>query len=146
MGLVVGIAVLTMMLSSITTQAIVIDEKTIRETIGIIQEGPSTQDVPDIVDEWAYTPRDKAIPTGKAQLKVTELFGVPDKYNKINLQSAIWLQDIIDTSGKYVDLPEQSKTAYFGYYNSVQNNMAYFEVTHPDGTVQYYHIEYHEVP
>lgn len=144
--LAVGITALTVMLSPMLTQAIVIDEKTIRETIGIVQEGPSPQDVPNIVDEWPFTPREQAIPTGKAQLKATNLFGVPDKYNRINLQSAIWLQDIIDTPGKYIDLPEQSKTAYFGYYNSVQNNMAYFEVTYPDGTVQYYHIEYHEVP
>lgn len=126
--------------------ATAVDEKTIQETIGIVQPGPSPDEVPRIVEKWTFTSPDNVPSTGKPQLKVTELLAKPDQYNKVRLASATWLQNIIDKPGKYVDLPDQAKAEYFGYLNSIRNNMAYYEVTFPDGTAKYYHIDFHEEP
>lgn len=148
MGLVVGIAtvsILSLMLIP-TTQVTAVDQRTIQDTIGIVQPGPSPDEMPIISENWQFHPRDGIPSTGKPQLKITELYAKPDKYNRINFHAAQWLQNIIDKPGKYVDLPEQSKAEYFGYYNSVRNTMAYFEVTFPNGTAKYYHIEFHEDP
>jgi hypothetical protein len=147
-GAVVGVIVASVfsLMLFLPTTVTAVDPNTIEQTIGIVQPGPSPKDVPRIVDTWEYVPMDKLPSTGKPQLMISEIQGKPDKYNKINYQAAKWIQDPLSKPGKYVDLPEQSKAEFFGYLNSVRNNMAYYEVTYPDGSVKYFHVDYHEVP
>lgn len=148
-GAIVGVmtaSILSLMLFLPTTSVTAVDLETIEQTIGIVQPGPSPKDIPRIVDTWEYVPMDKIPSTGKPQLLITEMQATPDKYNKISYQAARWIQEPLSKIGKSVDLPEQSKADYFSYLNSVRNNMAYFEVTFPDGSTKYFHIDYHEVP
>jgi vacuolar-type H+-ATPase catalytic subunit A/Vma1 len=123
-----------------------VDEKTIQDTLGIVQEGPSPTEQPRILEEWKFTPLGNQPLTGKPQLIVTEMFAKPDQYNKIDLKSAPWLQNMMNKQGRYVDLPDQSKAQFFGHFNQMRNNMAYYEVTFEDGSTKYYHIDYHEEP
>jgi len=148
-GIVAGIAALSIfsiMFLSSTTNVSAVDQKTIADTLGIVQPGPSPIEVPIISENWVFHPRDNVPSTGKAQLMISEIFVKPDQYNKINYGQAKFLQNNMDKLGKYVDLPDQSKADYFAYRNLVKNNMAYFEMTFPNGTTKYYHMDFHEDP
>lgn len=146
-GLVVGIvaiSILSLMLLP-ATKVTAVDQKTIEDTIGIVQPGPSPDVVPIILEDWKFHPYDINGPsTGQAQLMASEIYVKPDQYNTINYNEATWLQNAIDKQRQYIDLSDQSKADYFDYRNTVKNDMAYFEVTFPDGTTKYYHIDFHE--
>ena len=98
-GLVVGIvaiSILSLMLLP-ATKVTAVDQKTIEDTIGIVQPGPSPDVVPIILEDWKFHPYDINGPsTGQAQLMASEIYVKPDQYNTINYNEATWLQNAID--------------------------------------------------
>lgn len=79
-------------------------------------------------------------------MQLMQLQAKPDSFNKINLEEANWLRNIMDKQGERVSVTQESVEEYFTYYENAKNHNSYFEVTFSDGSVKYYEVIYTEVP
>jgi hypothetical protein len=84
--------------------------------------------------------------TGNPVMRIVELQTQPEIFNRINLDEARWLQNVIDRPGERVSMTDEMVQEYFQYYQEVNNHNRYFEVTFPDNAVKYYAVSFTEVP